>query len=138
MPAVFTWPDVWPRTDPPWEPAIVYPPAGVADLWTRDARRPGTLGRLIGARRARILLELSRPLATEDLAGRLGSSAGGISDHLRVLKEARLVTARREGRRVIYARTAIGDVLSDEARHAVEEAAADVSRVDAAVGHPSR
>ena len=58
------------------------------------------------------MLELAQPLATKDLAERLGSSSGGISDHLQVLREAGLVAARREGRRVIYSRTAIGESLS--------------------------
>jgi DNA-binding transcriptional ArsR family regulator len=111
IPAAFTWPSVWPRTDPPWEPALVYPPSGVADLWTADEPPSRGLERLIGSRRARILLELERPTATLELATRIGSSAGGISEHLRVLREGGLVTARREGRWVIYSRTAIGDAL---------------------------
>ena len=53
----------------------------------------------------------ARPLATSELAERLGASAGGVSDHLRVLREAGLVSARREGRRVVYARTATGEAL---------------------------
>lgn len=121
VPAAFTWPDVWPRTDPPWEPALVYPPAGIADLWTRADRGSGSLGRLIGDRRARILLELARPLATQDLAVRLGSSAGGVSDHLRVLREAGLVTGRREGRRVIYSRTTIGDATCSRVANPMDE-----------------
>jgi DNA-binding transcriptional ArsR family regulator len=114
IPAVFTWPDVWPRTDAPWEPALVYPPAGVAAVWSRDEPDVGALARLIGSRRARILLELAHPLATKDLAERLGSSPGGINEHLHVLREAGLITARREGRRVIYSRTPIGDSLSPQ------------------------
>jgi DNA-binding transcriptional ArsR family regulator len=111
IPAAFTWPSVWPRTDPPWEPALVYPPAGVADLWTADEPPSHTLEALIGRRRARIVIELERPAPTLDLAARIGSSPGGASDHLRVLREAGLVTARREGRAVIYARTPLGDSL---------------------------
>jgi DNA-binding transcriptional ArsR family regulator len=111
VPAAFTWPSVWPRTDPPWEPALVYPPPGVADLWRGDEPPDGALSTLIGSRRALILLELERPAATLDLAARIGSSAGGVSEHLRVLRDAGLVTARREGRWVIYSRTAIGDAL---------------------------
>ena len=80
-------------------------------MWTRDQSGSAALDRLIGARRARILFELARPLATQDLAVRLGSSPGGVSDHLHVLREAGLVTTRREGRRVIYSRTALGDEL---------------------------
>lgn len=111
VPAAFTWPDVWPRTDAPWEPALVYPPAGVAAIWSHDDPGSGALGRLIGGGRARIMRELARPLATSELAERLGASAGGVSDHLRVLREAGLVSARREGRRVVYARTATGEAL---------------------------
>jgi len=118
IPAIFTWPDVWPRTDPPWEPALVYPPPGVGAVWSRDEPDAGALARLIGSRRARIMFELAHPLATKDLAERLGSSPGGISDHLHVLREAGLVTARREGRRVIYSRTAIGESLSPQPWHA--------------------
>jgi DNA-binding transcriptional ArsR family regulator len=111
IPAVFTWPSVWPRTDPPWEPALVYPPPGIADLWTTDDPPSGTLEALIGRRRARLLLALDRPASTLALAARIGSSGGGASEHLRVLREAGLVTARREGRWVLYSRTALGDGL---------------------------
>jgi DNA-binding transcriptional ArsR family regulator len=113
IPAAFTWPNVWPRTDPPWDPALVYPAAGVADLWTRDEPPSGGLETLIGRRRARILLELERPAATLDLAARIGSSPGGTSEHLRVLRDAGLVAARREGRWVIYTRTSLGDSLCE-------------------------
>jgi DNA-binding transcriptional ArsR family regulator len=111
VPAAFVWPTVWPRTDPPWDPALVYPPAGIADLWEPRARRDETLGRLVGRRRARILTELERPASTLELAHRLGLGAGSVSDHLGVLKRAGLVVGRRDGRRVVYSRTAGGDAL---------------------------
>jgi DNA-binding transcriptional ArsR family regulator len=111
IPSAFTWPKVWPRTDPPWDPALVYPPSGIGDLWEPVGPDDEALATLIGRRRARILRELDRPAATLDLAGRMGVSAGGVSDHLSVLRHAGLVTRRREGRLVIYARTARGDAL---------------------------
>lgn len=111
IPAAFTWPSVWPRTDPPWDPALVYPPPGVADLWTAEEPPSRTLESLLGRRRAQILLALERPTSTLDLVARIGSSAGGASDHLRVLREAGLVSPRREGRWVIYSRTPLGDSL---------------------------
>jgi DNA-binding transcriptional ArsR family regulator len=109
IPSAFTWPQVWPRTDPPWDPALVYPPSGIGDLWEPAGADDTALESLIGRRRARILRELDRPAATLDLAGRMRVSAGGISDHLSVLRRAGLVTRRRDRRRVVYARTLAGD-----------------------------
>jgi DNA-binding transcriptional ArsR family regulator len=112
IPAAFIWPTVWPRTDAPWEPALAYPPPGTAELWAPRERRRDVLGALIGHRRARILLELERrPASTAELARRLGVGAGSVSDHLGVLRRAGLVVGRREGRHVLYARTAEGDAL---------------------------
>jgi DNA-binding transcriptional ArsR family regulator len=111
VPAAFVWPVVWPRTDAPWDPALVYPPAGIAHLWEPDGKRGDALGSLLGRRRARILMELERPSSTLDLARRLELGAGSVSDHLKVLRRSGLIVGRREGRRVVYARTAIGDGL---------------------------
>lgn len=115
VPAVFTWPKVWPRTDPPWDPALVYPAAGIAHVWATDSQNDDALAALIGRRRARILRELDRPAATLDLARRMQVSPAGVSDHLKVLHRAGLVIGRREGRLVIYTRTPKGDtILSGE------------------------
>jgi DNA-binding transcriptional ArsR family regulator len=111
VPAVFAWPNVWPRTDAPWDPALVYPPPGIAELWAPDPPRADALKALIGDRRAAVLLELDRPASTLELAQRMQVSAGGVSDHLSILRRAGLVSRRRERRRVIYARTATGDAL---------------------------
>jgi len=111
IPSAFTWPKVWPRTDPPWDPALVYPPAGIGNVWTSGRSEDAALDSLIGRRRSRILRELDRPAATLELARRMGVSAGGVSDHLSVLRRAGLITRHREGRRVVYARTSSGDVL---------------------------
>jgi DNA-binding transcriptional ArsR family regulator len=111
IPSAFTWPQVWPRTDPPWDPALVYPPSGIGDIWEPAGADDRALESLIGRRRARILRELDHPTATLELADRMRVSAGGISDHLSVLRRAGLLTRRREGRRVVYARTLAGDTL---------------------------
>jgi DNA-binding transcriptional ArsR family regulator len=111
VPAAFTWPRVWPRTDPPWDPALVYPPSGIAALWAPDERGDPALEALLGRRRARILIELARPASTLDLSNRLRVSPGSVSEHLGVLRRAGLVAGRRDGRRVIYVRTAVGDKL---------------------------
>ena len=33
VPTAFVWPEVWAMLDPPWQPAIVYPPRGLGALW---------------------------------------------------------------------------------------------------------
>jgi DNA-binding transcriptional ArsR family regulator len=112
VPAAFAWPDVFSLIDEPWQPALVYTPRGVGDLWApAEDGDPDALAALLGARRAEILAALRVPAATGDLADRLGASAGGVSEHLGVLRRAGLVTAQRDGRRVLYRRTAAGEAL---------------------------
>ncbi|WCB92871.1 hypothetical protein DSM104299_01571 [Baekduia alba] len=112
VPAVFSWPVVWPINDPPWQPTIVYPPRGIADLWAPQALRDtSALDDLLGARRAAVLNGLDRPVSTLDLARRLGASPAGVSGHLGVLRRAGLVIGRRDGRQVLYGRTGAGDRL---------------------------
>jgi RNA polymerase primary sigma factor len=61
---------------------------------------------------ARVLTSLDRAASTQELAARLHASAGGVSEHLGVLRRAGLIEGRREGRAVRYARTPMGDELS--------------------------
>jgi DNA-binding transcriptional ArsR family regulator len=118
VPAVFAWPSVWPMSDPPWQPAIVYAPRGVAQLWApaEGGAADGPLDDLLGARRAAILRALDRPIATKQLSERLAAGPAGVSAHLAVLRRAGLVVGRREGRHVLYARTRAGEVLLRAAR----------------------
>lgn len=112
VPAAFAWPDVWPMHDLPWQPAIVYAPRGVAELWApEEGDGAGALADLLGARRAAVLLALDRPVATLELAARLAASPAGVSAHLKVLRRAGLVDGRRAGRHVLYGRTRAGDAL---------------------------
>jgi DNA-binding transcriptional ArsR family regulator len=84
---------------------------GIAGVWATDGQDDDALEALIGQRRAQILRELNRPASTLHLAQRMQTSPGGISDHLKILRRAGLVTGRREGRQVIYTRTVKGDTL---------------------------
>jgi DNA-binding transcriptional ArsR family regulator len=112
VPAAFAWPDVFSMIDEPWQPMLIYTPRGVGDLWApAEDGDPDALAALLGARRAEILAALRVPAATSELAARLGASAGGVSEHLAVLRRAGLVTAQRDGRRVLYRRTAAGEAL---------------------------
>jgi DNA-binding transcriptional ArsR family regulator len=111
VPAVFAWPELWTLIDPPWQPAVIYAPRGVAELWAPEEPGPGALADLLGRRRARILAALESPASTQELARRLAASPAGVSEHLGVLRRAGLVAGRRDGRTVRYARTRAGDAL---------------------------
>ena len=76
-------------------------------------------GRIFGALaslpRRQIIAFLSQTaLSTSDLAARFGTSAPAVSRHLSVLQHAGLVTAERQGRRVLYRmnRDALLDALA--------------------------
>jgi DNA-binding transcriptional ArsR family regulator len=113
VPSVFTGPRVAMVTAAPWQPTLIYPARGVGALWDRDpAPAPEHLAALIGERRARILLALGSPRSTTELAALLGMSAGGVSQHLGVLRGAGLVNAHRTGRVVLYAQSARAHVLT--------------------------
>ncbi len=112
VPSVFVWPAVLLITAPPWQPTLIYPARGVGTLWEPARRQPPeALAGLLGRTRAAVLLALDRPTSTTDLAGTLGLTAGGASQHLAVLRDARLVRGHRVGRIVLYLRTAAGDDL---------------------------
>jgi DNA-binding transcriptional ArsR family regulator len=115
VPSVFVWPRTGAMFDPPWQPSVIYAPRGVGDLWTPTGEGPAALGQLVGRGRARILTALGTEASTTDLARRLALSAAGVSEHLGVLRRAGLVRSRREGRSVLYSRTAVGDALTTPA-----------------------
>ena len=125
VPSVFTWPRVAMVTAAPWQPTLIYPARGVGALWDRDPEpAPEQLAALIGERRARILLALASPRSTTELAALLGMSAGGVSQHLGVLRGAGLVNAHRTGRVVLYAQSARAQVLTATEPSAPSEAVA--------------
>ncbi|WP_030145103.1 ArsR/SmtB family transcription factor [Spirillospora albida] len=111
VPSAFVWPGVSVMV-PPYQAMLSYPPNGVATLWEAPrASRPGALAALVGRRRADLLTALGAPASTTDLARRLGVTPGAVSQHLAVLRDCGLVTGHRLGRRVLYARTPVGDML---------------------------
>lgn len=98
--------------DQPCQPTLVYNARGTATLGLRGpARAPDALGRLLGTNRAALLDALSIPGTTTGLAGRFGWAASTVSAHLTVLKDAGLLTSRRDGYRVRYRRTPLGEAL---------------------------
>jgi len=61
MPSAYLWPHVAAIIEEPWQPTIIYPATGIAELWQAPAAPPGTLGRLLGRTRALILAALDQP-----------------------------------------------------------------------------
>jgi DNA-binding transcriptional ArsR family regulator len=102
----------------PWQPSLIYPARGVATLWEDAAPAPDGLARLLGATRAALLADLAAPRSTTELARRLSLAPATASHHLAALRGAGLLTARREGRAVLYVRTPLGDALISPASDA--------------------
>src|SRR5947209_232493 len=112
LPSVFSWPRVLIVSAPPWQPTMIYPARGVGMLWEPEAPvPPDALAKLLGGSRAAILAALDRPRSTSELARVLDISAGGVSQHLAVLRSAGLVSSRRAQRLVLYLRSEHGDEL---------------------------
>jgi DNA-binding transcriptional ArsR family regulator len=111
LPSIFAYKPVPPMNpdEPPW---LAYPARGIAGLWSPvTPPDPGTLSALVGAPKARLLAELDEPLPTIELARRRRVTPGAISQHLRVLHAAGLLTRTRAGRQVLYGRSDLGDGL---------------------------
>jgi DNA-binding transcriptional ArsR family regulator len=98
----------------PWRPGVIYPARGIATLWEQAPAAPAGLARLIGGSRATLLADLAAPRSTTELAERLSLSPATTSHHLASLRQAGLVTGRRDGRSVLYARTPLGDALATQ------------------------
>ncbi|MFI1824887.1 ArsR family transcriptional regulator [Streptomyces sp. NPDC020412] len=98
-------------------PLLFYPSRGAGTLWTAaDGGPPGAapsdaLVALIGPPRARLLALLEEPLPTAELARRLRVTPSAVSQHLRVLHGSGLLNRARDGRSVLYRRSALGDRL---------------------------
>ncbi|WP_431773722.1 ArsR/SmtB family transcription factor [Streptomyces cucumeris] len=112
LPSVFAHKPA-PPVSPEVPPRLVYPSRGVATLWEPAPTAGATaLVSLIGAPRARLLGLLEEPLPTVEMARRLRVTPSAVSQHLRVLHAAGLVTRARDGRQVLYRRSALGDQLT--------------------------
>jgi DNA-binding transcriptional ArsR family regulator len=98
-------------TEEPWQPTLIYPARGVALLWEEAEAAPEALAKVLGRSRAALLADLDAPRTTTDLAQRLEMTPGGVSQHLSALKESGFVTARRNGRTVLYCRSELADQL---------------------------
>jgi DNA-binding transcriptional ArsR family regulator len=112
MPSIFATKPVPPML-PDEPPSLSYPSRGIATLWAPPPPRPtAALASLIGPARAQLIDMLAEPLPTIELARRLKVTPSAVSQHLKVLHDTGLVTRARDGRQVLYRRTALGEELA--------------------------
>jgi len=117
VPCAFAWPCLLVDCCGVDQPALVYPPRGVAELWEEpSAEHTDPLMALVGRTRAVLLATLDLPRTTTQLAGQLGLSPPAVSQHLKILRDTGLVGARRRGRMVLYQRTAAATALLETVR----------------------
>ena len=76
VPSVFMWPRVGAMFDPPWQPALIYPPRGVGTLWAPPADDAGSRrsSRARGGRRSSAPSTL--PVSTTALGAAAGRESG--------------------------------------------------------------
>lgn len=79
---------------------------------------PAAARALLGRPRARLLALLDEPASTTELAVRLGVTPSAVSQHLRVLAAAGLVSRTRAGRVVLCRQTDTGAQLAGGAARA--------------------
>ncbi|MEW2416581.1 helix-turn-helix domain-containing protein [Streptomyces sp. NPDC046866] len=137
-----------PPVGPQEPPGLLYPCRGVATLWSAvpaddpaagprggsSAAGGSALALLLGAPRARLLRMLAEPLATVELARRLRVTPSAVSQHLRVLYAAGLVTRARHGRQVLYRRSPLGDGLTAGRAGGAADGAGTAAAADGAGG----
>jgi hypothetical protein len=113
IPSIFAYKPVPPLL-PGEPPSLAYPSRGIGTLWAPAAAGDAAaLEALLGAPRARLLRLLAEPMSTIDIARRLTVTPSAVSQHLRVLHDAGLVSRARAGRYVLYRRSELGDRLVD-------------------------
>ncbi|WP_234344270.1 helix-turn-helix domain-containing protein [Streptomyces sp. NRRL F-5123] len=114
IPSVFCWGTPVTLIDPELPPVVVYPVDRTGSWWApagEEDRRDG-LAALLGPTRAALLRAAATGGAGGELARRSGCSSAVASYHLKVLREAGLVIALRDGPHVLYTATPTGHALT--------------------------
>lgn len=110
-PSALGWPRLVVQVCDPREAVFCYPTSGIGSRALRGADRPSAIASLLGPSRAALLRDLGVARTTSELGERHGLSPGTVSHHLAVLHDAGLLVRRRDGRRVLYARSMRGNDL---------------------------
>lgn len=100
-------------TDRSAPPRLVFPALRDTTLLEDDLPRPAALAALVGRTRAAALHAIADGCTTTELARCIGVSAAAASQHTAVLRDAGLISTRREGGTVWHTLTPLGVSLLD-------------------------
>jgi DNA-binding transcriptional ArsR family regulator len=92
-------------------PIISYGARGAGRLWERIPDANTALPALMGRTRADILARLRVPATTTAVAAEMDLAPATVSEHLAVLAGSGLLSSWRDGRRVVYELTELGEQL---------------------------
>lgn len=99
--------------EPDEPPTLFYPARGQGAMWweAEKVQNPAALAAIVGETRARLLIALCEPASSTELGVRFGVSTSAVNQHLRVLRDAGLLTATRYGHSMLYLRSELGSAL---------------------------
>ena len=112
VPEAFTWPRVSVILEQHLQPSLYYSPRGVANLWGKSTLTPSdALAFALGRQRPRVLMAVSDPSTTQEVARVLKVTSGNVSHHLGRLRKAGLIEVQRDERLMFYSLSAKGKAL---------------------------
>lgn len=93
-------------------PLLMYPARGQGAMWEAErVTNPAAIVAVLGEVRTSLLTALATPASSTELGLRFGVTTSAVNQHLRVLRDAGLVTSTRYGRSVLYFRSELGASL---------------------------
>ncbi|MGF4044355.1 ArsR/SmtB family transcription factor [Paenarthrobacter nitroguajacolicus] len=93
-------------------PLLMYPVRGQGAMWeTERVTNPAAIVAVLGEVRTSLLTALAAPASSTELGLRFGVTTSAVNQHLRVLRDAGLVTSTRYGHSVLYFRSELGAAL---------------------------
>jgi hypothetical protein len=112
QPSIFIWPDLYIKRWTVTRTTVRYPVRGAGVLWDPVPTAPSNaITRLLGERRAQLLLLLRAPHTTTELARRLHVTPAAISQHLAALRGVGLIGSQRLGRQRLHMTSQLGQQL---------------------------
>jgi DNA-binding transcriptional ArsR family regulator len=132
QPSVFIWPDLYVKRWTVTRTTVRYPVRGAGVLWDPvPSATPNAVARLLGQRRAQLLVLLRTPHTTTELARRLHVTPSAISQHLAALRGAGLISSEQLGRQHLHMTSQLGQqLLHRQSAERVTSGAAENARAE--------